>query len=85
MNESDQVMIRAFVGKLLGERDDHAAFGDTESLIKAGRLDSLAVVKLVTFLESAFAVDFDRVEFDPERFDTVAEMAAMVEDSRRAG
>ena len=30
-----------------------------ESLIKAGRLDSLAVVKLVTFLESAFDVDFD--------------------------
>lgn len=85
MDQSDRVEIRAFVEELLGEHDDHAAFGDSESLIKAGRLDSLAVVKLVTFLESDFAVDFARVEFDPERFDTVAEIVAMIEDSRRFG
>lgn len=85
MNESDLDTIRTFVGKLLGERDDHAAFDDTESLVKAGRLDSLAVVKLVIFLEAEFAVDFAAVEFDPERFDTVAEIAAMVKDSRCSG
>lgn len=83
MDPDDRVTIRAFVEELLGEHDDRAAFGDGESLIKAGRLDSLAVVKLVAFLETAFAVDFDRVEFDPDRFDTVAELAALVEESRR--
>ena len=83
MDAGDRVKIRAFVEALLGERDDHGAFGDAESLIKAGRLDSLAVVKLVTFLEAEFAVDFDEVEFDPERFDTVEEIVAMVEESRR--
>jgi len=85
MDQSDRIKIRAFVEELLSEHDDHAAFADAESLIKAGRLDSLAVVKLVTFLESAFAVDFARVEFDPERLDTVAEIAAVIEESRRAG
>jgi acyl carrier protein len=84
MVEGDRIKIRAFVEELLGEHDDHAAFGDTESLIKTGRLDSLAVVKLVTFLEADFTVDFAKVEFDPERFDTVAEIAAVVEESRRA-
>ena len=83
MDENDRVRIRAFVRELLGEHDDHAAFGDAESLVKSGRLDSLAVVKLVTFLESDFTVDFTRVEFDPERFDTVAEIAAVIEESRR--
>ena len=83
MDQSDRLKIRAYVEELLGEHDDHAAFGDSESLIKAGRLDSLAVVKLVTFLEASFAVDFARVEFDPERFDTVAEIAAVIEESRR--
>jgi len=83
MIEGDRMKIRAFVEELLGEHDDHAAFGDTESLIKTGRLDSLAVVKLVTFLEADFTVDFAKVEFDPERFDTVAEIAAVVEESRR--
>lgn len=83
MDQSDRMKVRAFIEQLLGEHDDHAAFGDTESLIKAGRLDSLAVVNLVTFLEAEFAVDFARVEFDPERFDTVAEIAAVIEESRR--
>jgi len=83
MDEDDRVKIRAFVAELLREHDDHAAFGDTESLIKTGRLDSLAVVKLVTFLEADFTVDFARVEFDPERFDSVVEIAAVVEESRR--
>ena len=60
-------------------------FGDDESLIKAGRLDSLSVTKLVMFLEADFAVDFARVEFEPERFDTVSEIGAVVEESRRSG
>lgn len=83
MDQGDRIRIRAFVEELLGEHDDRAAFGDTESLIKAGRLDSLAVVKLVGFLETEFAVDFVRVEFDPERLDSVAEIAAVIEESRR--
>lgn len=83
MDQADITAIRAFVESLLREHDDVAPFENNESLIKAGRLDSLSVVKLVTFLESDFAVDFARVEFDPERFDTVTEIAAIVEDARR--
>ena len=83
MDAGERLKIRAFVGQLLGGRDDHRAFGDAESLIKAGRLDSLAVVKLVTFLEAEFAVNFDEVEFDPERFDTVESVGTMVEEARR--
>ena len=83
MDQTDITAIRVFVETLLREHDDVAPFENNESLIKAGRLDSLSVVKLVTFLESDFSVDFTRVEFDPERFDTVAEIAAVVDDARR--
>lgn len=75
--------IRSFVGQLLEEHDDRAPFGDDESLMTAGRLDSFAVVKLVMFLEEAFGVDFARVEFDPQRFDTIREIAGIVQESRR--
>ena len=75
--------IRDFLGGMLREHDDHAAFDDAESLIENGRLDSLAVVNLVMFLESAFGVDFDKVEFDPQRLGSVDEIAAVVEESRR--
>jgi acyl carrier protein len=67
---------------LLGEQDDRASFADGESLIKSGRLDSLAVTKMVMFLETGFDVDFARVEFDPERFDSVTEIAAVIAESR---
>ena len=40
------------------------------------------MTKIVMFLESTFGVDFARVEFDPERLDSVAEIAAVIEESR---
>lgn len=85
MELSQRTKVRAFIAELLAEHDDRAPFGDSESLIKAGRLDSLAVAKIVTFLETAFAVDFTRVEFDPERLDSIAGIEAVIEESRQSG
>jgi acyl carrier protein len=82
MASGDRTKIRAFLGGLLAEHDDHADFADSESLVATGRLDSLAVVKLVTFLESGFGVDFTRIEFDPQRFDSVVEIEALIDESR---
>lgn len=82
MDINDGTKIRTFIAERLNETDDRAPFSDTESMIKTGRLDSLAVTKIVMFLESTFDVDFARVEFDPERFDTVEEIAAVIEESR---
>jgi acyl carrier protein len=79
----DRVKIRDFLGGLLREHDDRASFDDAESLIGNGRLDSLAVVNLVVFLESTFGVDFDKVEFDPQRLGSVDEIVAVIEESRR--
>ena len=83
MDTGDRLRIRPFIEEMLREHDDRAAFADDESLFKTGRLDSLSMIKLVTFLESEFEVDFGRIEFDPERLDSVAEIAAIVEESRR--
>jgi acyl carrier protein len=85
MDASDLDRIRGFVGDLLREHDDHDAFTDSESLINVGRLDSLSVVKLVTFLEGDFEVDFGEVEFDPQRLDSVDGIAAVVEEYRALG
>ena len=84
MND-DRVTVRTFVREQLSERGDHAAFGDTDSLLASGRLDSLAVAHFVMFLEETFGVDFARIEFDPQRFDTVDHVMAIIEESRTAG
>jgi len=82
MDVNDLNKIRAFIEELLAEHDDRAPFTDSESLIKSGRLDSLSVTKIVMFLETAFAVDFARVEFDPERLDSIEEIAGVIGESR---
>ncbi len=84
MAEDDRVRIRTYLTELLRDQNDSAPFADATSLISTGRLDLLAVIKLVTFLETAFGVDFTEIEFDPQRFDTLASLAAMVEDWRAA-
>lgn len=83
MDRDDRLKIRAFLEELLAEHDDRAPFGDDDSLVTSGRLDSYAVVKIVLFLESEFGVDFARVEFDPQRFDTVSEIAAIIAEARQ--
>ena len=40
------------------------------------------MTKIVMFLESNYQVDFARIEFDPERLDNVARIAAVIEESR---
>ena len=85
MDAADRLKIRGFLAELLSERDDHGSFGDAESLMQSARLDSLAVVKIVMFLESSFGIDFTRVEFDPQRFDSVDEIAALVAEARADG
>ena len=82
MSASDRTQIRAFVAELLRDHDDRRDFSDEESLVKSGRLDSLSVVKLVSFLETTFGVDFTRVEFEPDRFDSVAEIEGVVLESQ---
>ncbi|MCB1725690.1 MAG: hypothetical protein KDJ39_18555 [Gammaproteobacteria bacterium] len=82
MANDDKQRIRDYIGELLSELDDRRPFDDAESLIKTGRLDSLVVVKLVVFLETEFDVDFTRVEFDPERFDSVDAIALVIGESR---
>ena len=82
MDSSDRLKIHEYVRKLLADNGDQADFADSESLIESARLDSLAVTRLVAFLETTFDVDFGEIEFDPRRFDTVDGLAAMVEESR---
>lgn len=45
-------------------------------------LDSLAVLDLVTFIETAYQVHFDIEETGIERFDTIDKIAALIERKR---
>ena len=53
-----------------------------QSLIGSGLIDSLAVLDLVEFLESEFAIQLDPEDLTGENFDTIAAMARLVTERR---
>lgn len=48
------------------------------SLIEKGLLDSMAIVKLISFLEERFGVELSDDEFDPDNFETLTAIAELV-------
>ena len=80
MNSKEQ--IRDYATKILREnKDDAAPVSDDESLVLSGRLSSLDVVDLLTYLEGQFAFEMDPNDFDQAKFDTVNSISEMLQRS----
>ena len=86
MNPTAQLKLRAFLKACLSDAGDHQDFADDSSLFVSGRLDSLAMTKLVMFLEDTFQIDFGEVDFDVDLIDSIDDIKAFVdmELARRA-
>lgn len=74
-------VVREFLNDLLSIRNDSAPFGDDESLMLSGRLQSLDAVRIVMFLEETFGVNFATVGFDPGLIDSVNSISALVSEA----
>ncbi|TPW17051.1 MAG: Uncharacterized protein FD130_812 [Halothiobacillaceae bacterium] len=48
------------------------------SLIDAGLIDSLAILQIITFLESEFKIDFFSTDTDPTQLDSVAAILDLI-------
>ncbi len=57
---------------------------ETTSLLERGLLDSMALVKLITFLEERFGVELSDDEFDPDHFETLTAIKDLVERKQSA-
>lgn len=58
---------------------DNDPIDDDTPLLTSGLLDSLAIVKLLEFLEKEFEVTVDDVDFDPENFQSITAICALIE------
>jgi len=72
-----QQQIRAYIvdNFLLGQ--DHG-FGNTDSLLASGVVDSTGVLEVVGFLEKTFSIQLSDEDLVPENLDTIQNMAAFV-------
>ena len=71
--------IRAMVRQQLARVEVEPRFGDDDSLVLSGRLDSLKVVDLAAQLEEHYGLDFAAAGFNQYDFDSVNAIAALVE------
>jgi acyl carrier protein len=77
---SAREQVREYVQKVLKEnKDDTDPVGDNDSLVLSGRLSSLDVVDVLTFLEGEFSFEMDPNDFDQAKFDTVDSIVEMLE------
>ena len=76
--------LRAYLQQLLTQAMDTQPFADTDSLFLSGRIDSFSLMQLVMHLEENYQIDFASVHFEAPLLDTVADIAAFIQEHSRA-
>jgi acyl carrier protein len=59
-----------------------AGFADDESLMESGVLSSMGITRLIQFMNDHFHVVIDDAEFEPDNFETLDALTAMVARKR---
>lgn len=79
MNAQDIITpIKTFILNEYLPGEDPAALTDTTPLMTTGILDSIAVLKLVTFLEKEFGITIEPHEAVVDNLNTLSDMARLV-------
>lgn len=79
MNAQDiKAKVKDFVLNEFLPGEDPTALTDTTALVTTGILDSIAVLKVVTFLESEFGITLEAHETGVENLNTLPDIARLV-------
>lgn len=74
--------IKTFILSEFLPGEDPEALTDSTPLMTSGILDSLATLKLITFLENEFGVKIEAYEADEEHFDTINDINQLIQSKR---
>jgi acyl carrier protein len=80
--ETDTIIADFIKDKLLGE-DDELVLRSNASLVSAGILDSVSVLKLLVFIEERFSVKVADEELTPGNFETIERITAFINTKTR--
>ncbi len=72
-------VVRGYVLRELLSEGDHDALEDDTELISSGVMSSLALVRMVAFLEREFALKIQSHEMNAKHMDTLAKIVSLVE------
>lgn len=74
--------IRELLKGLLLSKGESAEFGDADSLLLSGRLQSIDAIEIALFIEREYSIDFSAIGFDQTQIDSVDEIVALIERER---
>lgn len=74
----NKTKLKAFLQELLADYGKETDFGDDDLLVTSGLLDSLAVLRMVVFLEEEFGIDLAERGFDQNDFDSLSNIMRLV-------
>ena len=79
MDEPDiKAAVKTFILNEYLPGEDPAALTDTTALMTTGILDSIAILKVVTFLENQFGITIEPHEAVVENLNTLSDIARLV-------
>jgi acyl carrier protein len=83
--EDIKLTTKAYILKefLPGERPEELS--DSTPLITGAILDSLGILQLVSFLEERYGIELEAHEVSVDYFDTISDIARLVQAKREAG
>jgi acyl carrier protein len=76
--QSIKAAVKTFILNEYLPGEDPAALTDTTALMTTGVLDSIAVLKVVTFLENQFGITLEPHEAVVENLNTLSDIARLV-------
>ena len=84
MSDDTQVLgiIKDFILNEFLEGEDPSELTDTTELVTTGILDSLATLKLITYIEEQFEVEVEADEADESHLNTLADIVSLVQSKR---
>ena len=59
------------------------AVAETDSLVEAGLIDSLALLEIVAFLEEQYGIDFAETGLEPEQLTSISGIVDLIEREAR--
>ena len=77
------VQIRDFVRETFAEGAGNGTFSDDSSLVETGIIDSLGIVKMISFIETTFGFKVREQDIVPEYFENIRAIASYVEQHRQ--
>ena len=74
----NKTKLKTFLQELLADYGKETDFGDDDLLVTSGLLDSLAVLRMVVFLEEEFGLDLAERGFDQNDFDSLSNIMRLI-------